>query len=89
MVKCKAVTIEEEDLGYDSIINILRDKVNGARLDCVYIETDDLNYIGDKINKKVGRIEMQDGKKKVEMILDTVDLVELVNYFIYKMREPK
>ena len=86
MVKCKAVTIEEEELGFDSIANILKNKVNGAKLEWHCQETNEVNEVGDKVKEYVGIIRMMDGAKKAEILLSTIDLVDMINYLIYKMR---
>jgi hypothetical protein len=85
MVKCKAVTIEEEELGFDSIANILKNRVNGAKLEWHCQETDKLNEVGDKVKEYVGIIRMVDGTKKAEIVLNTIDLIDMINYMIHKM----
>jgi hypothetical protein len=86
MVICKAVTIEEEELGFDSVVNILKNKVNGAKLEWHCRETDEVNGVGDKVKEYGGIIKMVDGAKKSEIVLSPIDLVDMINYLIYKTR---
>jgi hypothetical protein len=88
MIKCR--TTEERELGYDSIVNILKDKVNGATLDCVGVSTG-LHYFegGQEIHERMGRITMTDGNKNTEILLTPMDMAGIIEYMAHELRNAK